>query len=79
MNESEKRDIQEYGITLWKACAVFQQIKSDKYSEDEKLRAIWTVLDMPTHNGITKDAILEAFRWLFDYTIEIDPESETEK
>lgn len=25
MNESEKRDVQEYGITIGKACAVFQQ------------------------------------------------------
>lgn len=73
------KDIQKYGINIGKACAVFQQIKSDKYSEDEKLRAIWAVLDMPTHNGITKDTILEAFRWLFDYAIEIDPESETKK
>lgn len=79
MNESEKRDVQEYGITIGKACAVFQQIKSDKYSEGEKLRAIWAVLDMPTHNGITKATILEAFRWLFHYAIEIDPESEIEK
>lgn len=79
MNESEKRDMQEYRITIGKACAVFRQIESDKYSEDEKLRAIWAVLDMPTHNGITKAMILEAFRWLFDYAIEIDPESETEK
>lgn len=79
MNESEKRDVQEYGITIGKACAVFQQIKSGKYSEDEKLQAIWAVLDMPTHNGITKATILEAFRWLFDYAIEIDPESEIEK
>lgn len=79
MNESEERDIQEYGITIGKACAVFQQIKSDEYSEGEKLRAIRGVLDMPTHNGITKNTILEAFRWLFDYAIEIDSESEVEK
>ena len=73
------KDMQKYGINTGKACAVFKQIKSDKYSEDEKLRAIWTVLDMPTHNSITKDTILEAFRWLFDYAIEIAPESEIEK
>ena len=48
----------------WKSTGCFEQIKNDKYSEDEKLQAIWLVLDMPTHNGITKDTILEAFRWL---------------
>ena len=65
-------------MNIGKAQAVFEQIKSDKYSEDEKLQAIWLVLDMPTHNGITKDTILEAFRWLFDYAVEVDDEvSET--
>ena len=59
-------------MNIGKAQAVFEQIKNDKYSEDEKLQAIWLVLDMPTHNGITKDTILEAFRWLFDYAIEIE-------
>ena len=65
-------DDQKYGMNIGKACAVFEQIESDKYSEDEKLRAIWAVLDMPTHNGITKGTILEAFRWLFNYTINIE-------
>ncbi len=65
-------------MNIGKAQAVFEQIKNDKYSEDEKLQAIWLVLDMPTHNGITKDTILEAFRWLFDYAVEVDDEvSET--
>lgn len=65
-------------MNIGKAQAVFEQIRSDKYSETEKLQAIWAVLDMPTHNGITKDTILEAFRWLFDYAVEVDDEvSET--
>lgn len=71
-NKTRNHDIEKYGINIGKAQAVFQQIKSDKWSEDEKLRAIWAVLDMPTHNGITKDTILEAFRWLFDCAIEIE-------
>ena len=65
-------------MNIGKAQAVFEQIRSDKYSETEKLQAIWAVLDMPTHNGITKDTIPEAFRWLFDYAVEVDDEvSET--
>ena len=72
MNKMRNHDIEKYGINIGKAQAVFQQIKSDKYSDDEKLRAIWAVLDMPTHNGVTKDTILEAFRWLFDYAIETE-------
>lgn len=59
-------------MNIGKAQVVFEQIRSDKYSETEKLQAIWGVLEMPTHNGITKTTILEAFRWLFDYAIEIE-------
>lgn len=72
MDKIKNHNIEKYGINIGKAQAVFQQIKSDKWSEDEKLRAIWAVLDMPTHNGVTKDTILEAFRWLFGYAIEIE-------
>jgi len=35
-------------MNIGKAQAVFEQIKNDKYSEDEKLQAIWLVLDMHT-------------------------------
>ena len=36
-------------MNIGKAQAVFEQIRSDKYSETEKLQAIWTVLEMATH------------------------------
>ena len=57
-------------MNIGKAHAIFEQIQKEKYSENEKLWAIKEVLEMPTHNGITKDTILSAFRWLFDYAIE---------
>lgn len=56
-------------MNVGKACAVFEQIDSERYTDDEKLTAIKMVLDMSTHNGITKDTILDAFRWLYSYTI----------
>lgn len=70
--QKRKKEMKEYGINVGKANAVFEQIESDKYSEDEKLRSILVVLDMPTHNGIKKDTILKALRWLFEYAIEVD-------
>ena len=54
-------------MNIGKAQAVFEQIRSDKYSETEKLQAIWAVLEMPTHNGITKDTI-------FERAVEVDDE-----
>lgn len=32
---------------------------------------------MPTHKGITKDTILNAFKWFFNYTIEEVKEEST--
>lgn len=57
-------------MNVGKACAVFEQVESDGYTDEEKLIAIEMVLDMPTHNGIAKDTILKAFRWLWNYAIE---------
>ena len=56
---------------IGKNYAIFKfQMNSDKYTEQEKLQAIKSVLEMPTHNGITKDEILAAFAWLFRLTVE---------
>lgn len=57
-------------MNLGKACAVFVQINDDKYTEQQKLNAIKQVIEMPTHNGITKNCILNAFRWFFDWAVE---------
>lgn len=51
---------------IGKACAIFMQIESDKYTDEEKATAIYHVLKMPTHNGVTKDAMLAVIKWLFE-------------
>lgn len=55
-----------------KAIAIFMQIDSDEYSDEEKALAIHRVLHMPTHNGITKDVMLKVISWLFEekWTVE---------
>ena len=57
-------------MNVGKACAVFEQIESKRYTDEEKLLAIREVIEMSTHNGITKDTILNAFKWLWNYSIE---------
>lgn len=58
-------------MNIGKACAIFEQIDSKKYTEDEKLQAIEDVLfEMVTYNGITKDKILDAFKWFFKWCVE---------
>lgn len=52
-----------------KACAIFLNIEKDKWTEGEKLEAIKIVLDMETHNHITKTDTLRAFKWFFDLAV----------
>ena len=54
-------------MNVGRAAGVFRQIKSGDFTEQEKLRAIKTVLRMPTHNSISKARILEALDWLYGY------------
>jgi hypothetical protein len=51
-------------MQIGKAVAIFMQIESDKYTEEEKALAIHEVLKMPTHNGITKDMVLKVTKYL---------------
>ena len=55
-------------MNIGKACAIFAQIDSDKYSDAEKLEAVREVVEMPTHNGITKATMLTVLRWFVENT-----------
>lgn len=49
-----------------KAFAVFMQIDSKEFTEDEKYEAIQQVLDAATINSITKRQVLNVVSWLFN-------------
>lgn len=55
---------------LGKSCAIFFNIDSKEYTDMEKAYAIRDVLNMATHNGITKDEILKVAKYLFDLAYE---------
>lgn len=63
-------------MKIGKAVAIFMQIESAKYTEDEKALAIYHVLEMPTHNSITKDSILKATKYLWDKLYEVKGKNE---
>lgn len=48
------------------AMAIFKNIHNDDVDPEDKLTAIQEVLDMATHNGVTKADLLEALRWLME-------------
>lgn len=55
---------------IGRAVAIFKAIEVANVTYKEKVGAIKMVAEMPTHNGITKDEILKAVRWLLEETFE---------
>lgn len=48
-----------------KAMAVVKDISSDKFTDDEKAEAIYLVMNMATHNSITKTDFLNVIKWFW--------------
>ncbi len=53
-----------------KACAIFKDITIPGLTDIERGVAIKTVLNMETHNGITKNEMLEVIRFLWNMCFE---------
>ena len=65
-------------MNIKKAILIFEDVDNPAFSEMEKTEAIAEVLDLPTHNSISKASILKAFRWLLEaVTTEFDVEEAT--
>lgn len=54
---------------------IFVQINSKKYTDVEKRMAILEVLQMPTHNSISKVAMLEVIGYLWGGAFDIPEET----
>ena len=48
-----------------KAMAVAKEILSEKYTDEEKAAAIYVVMNMATHNCISKADFLEIIKYLW--------------
>ena len=48
------------------AISLFKNIQESNADPEDKLMAIQEVLDMETHNSITKQEILSALRWVVE-------------
>jgi hypothetical protein len=53
-------------MTKGVARAIFEDINRPDFSDIEKGTAIKIVLDMETHNSVTKDSMLQVIRYLWD-------------
>lgn len=58
-------------MNIGRAAAIFADIESDDYSEEEKALAIYEVLNMPTHMSVRKDSMLSVIKWLWDKIYEM--------
>ena len=60
---------QEGGIAMKmnirRAYDIFRNINSDRYSDEEKGTAIYHIMTLPTHMGVTKDVMVEVIRYLW--------------
>lgn len=62
-------------MSTGKAVAIFMNIESPDYSDEEKGGAILQVVEMPTHNGIPKRCFLEVIWWLLRQAYGVPPEA----
>lgn len=61
-------------MSVNKAVAIFTNINSNDFTDDEKAIAIHQVVNMPTHNSITKNVMLEVIKFLWNKLYEIQEE-----
>lgn len=57
----------ENGMNIGQAVAIFQNIYKSDIEDKEKFEAIKTVLNMETHNGITKQEFINALDYVMNY------------
>ena len=58
-------------MKIGQAYKILDNINSDEYTADEKALAIRMVLDMATHNGVTKTVLLRTLNWLWNEHYEL--------
>ena len=59
-----------------RALAIFENIENASESAEEKGMAIHIVMNMETHNSVTKASMPKVIRWLWDRAFEINQEDE---
>lgn len=63
-------------MNIIRATKIFHEINSSDYSLEEKGNAILQIVTMPTHNSITKAAMLEVIKFLLNELFEVVEDEE---
>lgn len=72
--EEIMREERMKNMTIGTAVAIFLNIDREDIHDEEKGTAIHMVLDMPTHNSITKDKMLQVIRYLLHLAFDFEEE-----
>ena len=59
---------------IGRACAIFFDIESSRFSDSEKLEAIKMILQFETTNGVSKQRLVKALRWITNKYTEVENE-----
>jgi len=59
-------------MNIGKACAICNDINHCGLSDDEKGLAIYTMMNMETHNSITKKTLLDIIKYLFQLCFDVE-------
>lgn len=70
--DEEERKERMKNMTIGTAVGIFQNIDREDLHDEEKCAAILMVLDMPTHNSITKDMMLRVIRYLLHLAFDFE-------
>lgn len=57
---------------------IFRNIKSDKYTDEEKGAAIYRIIRAETINSISKGEIMNVVRWMFFRCFDLEIEGQQE-
>jgi len=63
-------------MNIGTAIKIFNNIFDDTYTIEEKGLSIRKVIDMETHNSITKGQMLKAMNWMWEQIFELKQEGE---
>ena len=63
-------------MNIGTAIKIFNNIFDETYTVEEKCLAIRKIIDMATHNSISKSKMLVAMNWMWEQIFELKQENE---
>ena len=59
-------------LSKGEAYMIFNDIENSKYTNEEKVIAVYTIMNMETHNSVTKADMLNVIRWMWNSHYEVE-------